>query len=201
MSESSLTNTGVAVIIAGLPASANRVFEKLFIHHGIQTQVDHHATFHPVVRAWQADALTVAVFIPVRDAEIHKAGSFDQHMKAYGPDADYDQIRIEQYAKTMEVASELRVPVLAVRYRHFVANPFGIASHILAWLGLQMKGFPEQIIDGDVKWLRKLDPDEQFESNKAAALEGVADPNKEIIAPISATLRGSSSLALRKLQQ
>lgn len=200
MTNTELTNTGVACVIAGLPASANRVFEKLFLHHGIRTQIDHHGNFQPVVREWQDQALTVAVFIPVRDAEIHKAGSFGQHMKAYGPGADYNQIRIRQYAKTMEVASELRLPTLAVRYRHFVANPFGIATYILAWLGVGMKGFPEQIVDGDAKWLRKLDPDEQFVSDRMKAIEGVADPSKMILSPMSATLRGSAKAVIRKLQ-
>lgn len=197
---SELTNTGVACIIAGLPASANRVFEKLFQHHGIRTCIDHHGGFEAKVREWQKEALTVAVFIPVRDAEIHLAGAFDQHVKAYGPGVSYHTIRAQQYAKTMEVASELRLPILSVRYRHFVANPFGIATYILAWLGVGMMGFPEQIVDGDAKWLRKLNPDEQLVSDRIKAIEGVADPTQQILSPISATLRGSAKVALRKLQ-
>lgn len=198
---SDLTNTGVAVIIAGLPASANRVFEKMLLHHGIKTSISHYGDFKDQVREWQEAGLTVAVFIPVREAKIHKAGSFDPFMKDYPHGSEYDQIRQEQFAQTMETAATLRLPVLPILYKHFVANPFGIASHILAWLGVQMKGFPEQIIDGDAKWLRKLDPQEQFQSNQATALSAVGNPDAEVIAPISATLRGSASLALRKLQQ
>lgn len=196
----SLTNTGVAVIVAGMPKSGNRMFQSLLEHHGIEAEVHHFGGFEARARQWQEQALTVAVLLPIREAEVHKAGSYKEFEYTF-EGRTYEETRRYHYQETLEAASRLRLPIFPVRYSHFVRNPKGVGHQILTWLGVQFIGLNQEVIDGDARWLRKLDPKERLKSDQAKAMQDTPDKSKEIIVPISATLRGSSAAALRRLQQ
>lgn len=185
-------NSGVAVVIAGMPASGNRLIEGLLNHHGVKCQVHHHGTFEAIVQNWWSEALTVAVLLPVREVDVHRSGSFDKHKGTY-PDKSYAHIRKDCYFLTMELASKLRLPVFPFRYKHLVNNPWAIGNQIMTWLGVPFKGWHTEIVDGDAKWLTSPRIVEDG-SDSELVVTGV-DRTKEIIAPISATLRGRARTA------
>jgi len=185
--------SGLAVALCGMPSSGNRLLRGMLRHHGILAEVKHWGEFEDLAMGWQRDGLTVAAVMPVRDEAISRASC----ARFWTAEQSHDEEQRRHYAETLRVCAELRIPLLPVSYGQIVRNPNGIGRHILTWLGQPFVGWNTVVVDGDAKYHAQLSGEEQDAESRAKQIVYAPDKSKEIIAPISASLKGTSRAFLR----
>lgn len=152
MSLSRTSESLLVVVVAGMPASGNRIIRALveqntrvaFCH------IHHCGEFAKYVLPWRTKGMQVRIIMPVREPAVHELASA-RYLAAQG--APYAECKARHYEKTMEAAADFHIPVLPVRYRAIVEDPRLMGARIMGWLGLEFVGWPEPVYDGDKKYL------------------------------------------------
>lgn len=189
----------IGVIVAGMPASGNRIVRKLLDAHGMEVHIAHGGGFEEHVRAWQENGFACSVIIPLRNEVIHRMAYRDGNYNV-----DYDEYRAEHYFNTVELAARLKLPMLSTRYSHLVQNPGGFGKMVCGWLGIEFNGWPIEVINGDLKYVAEisgtpLTVDEEQRQVDGRAELNVSPSRETIVSPMSATLYGRSRAGTRKL--
>jgi hypothetical protein len=144
---------GVAVSVAGMPSSGNRIFQRILAAHGVPAAVDHFGNCEGAIKKFRSRGLRTFVLVPIREANVHLAGSYDKYIERFK--RPYEEQRNRHHLLTIEAASRFRVPIIPVRYRAFVNDPETVCRELFQILGVPFVQLPEEVVDGDAKWLAK----------------------------------------------
>jgi hypothetical protein len=141
----------VGVFVCGFPSSGNRVIGSVFGAHGVNFYIFHWVKDRQaddVIKRW--GDIPLYCVMPIRDSVPRKA-SLDR--RNYNWIEGLEDRLITHYENTLRLTADRGIPVMPIRYEAFVKDPEGVSRKMLEWVGVEYKGLPFEVIDGNEKWL------------------------------------------------